>query len=90
MIAFIFFIYLLYCNADDALPHYSVGEWPANAPTYGLDLGTVLTMLQLEMQNVGVPLSGYWLDSPMEYVTTLSPPLIHFVFGQLENTDGVH
>ena len=41
----VFFLY-------DALPHYTVGQWPANID-YSLDLGSVLTMLKLAMANLG-------------------------------------
>lgn len=58
----------------DALPHYSVRDvngggvvWPANLPSYGLDLGIVLTLLQGAMLEKGVKLEGYWMDCPYEY-----------------------
>jgi hypothetical protein len=54
----------------DALPHFSVGnDFPCNDPfeKYGLELGSVLTKLKKEMDKVGVPLSGYWMDCPFEY-----------------------
>lgn len=50
----------------DALPHYSVGPWPANLD-YGLDLGAILVPLQARMASRGVPLCGYWMDCPRDY-----------------------
>jgi hypothetical protein len=51
----------------DALPHMTVGKWPANVPTYGMDLGEILGLLDTAMAKLGVTLAGYWLDCPYEY-----------------------
>jgi len=51
----------------DALPHFSVGAWPANLPAYGLELGAILAGLQREMASRGIELRGYWMDCPLEY-----------------------
>jgi hypothetical protein len=52
----------------DALPHFRVGAaWPANAPSYGLELGATLAALKPAMAAKGVPLAGYWADCPYEY-----------------------
>lgn len=61
----LFFLY-------DALPHFSVGkDFPPNTRPpnheYGQDLETILDLLKDEMEKVGVPLAGYWMDCPYEY-----------------------
>jgi hypothetical protein len=52
----------------EALPHFRVGAaWPANVPSYGLELGATLAALKPAMAAKGVPLAGYWADCPYEY-----------------------
>lgn len=51
----------------DALPHFKVGDFPANDAQYDLDLLEVLGKLRSAMQDQGVKLEGYWMDCPYEY-----------------------
>jgi len=52
----------------DALPHFRVGAaWPANVPSYGLELGATLAALRAAFARAGVALAGYWADCPFDY-----------------------
>jgi len=59
----------------DALPHFSVGNFPANVPKYDMRLEEVLTLLHAAMSARGLKLAGYWMDCPYEYSSGEISPL---------------
>merc|ERR1712070_666664 len=59
----------------DALPHYKVGNFPANQAGYDMQLEDVLKLLRDAMAAKGVKLSGYWMDCPYEYSSGEIAPL---------------
>eukprot|EP01048_Picozoa_sp_COSAG05_P013117 COSAG05_NODE_1366_length_5062_cov_15.988762_3_plen_389_part_00 len=51
----------------DTPAHMTVGQWPPNTPTYHLDLGKILQLLQAAFKaEGGIELTGYWMDLPYE------------------------
>ena len=58
-----------------------LSKWPRNDPSYNLDLGTLLRLLQAATAANHVRLEGYWMDCPFECALLAlhtAPPTILF------------